>query len=306
MKKYANVLVLSVVWSFFFITVNTLNKQMDPLATGSAIRMVALVTLTIIMAVQGRLSLLRCPKGYLKWLVLIGVLGFLLDITSFIGLQYASAGTGTVLLKVDVIFVQVMSVLIYRERFDKLDWLLTFVMLGGVMLVMGVNPFAMRFQATDLFFVLSAFFVSVNAFVIQKVQRMDARHTGSDDRTNVNSVIAYYNNAVATVLFLAATVMLGQFGQVQNAYTTTPLLYIVLLGGLGQVAIYIFYYRALAKHPVWIVKTILLLIPVFALVFETIVSRRLPEWDKCLGTLIVLGAAAVVIIKHGRHEKKAS
>lgn len=306
MKKYANVIWLSLVWSLFYITVNALNKQLSPLATGASIRMVAFVALTLIMLLQKRLHLLRCPKEYLPWLIAIGCLGFLLDFTSFIGLQYSSAGTGTVLLKIDVIFVQIMSVIINREKFDKLDWLLTFVMLAGVMLVMGVNPFAMSFQITDLFFVLSALFVSINAFIIQKIQRMEAKRTGSEDKAGINSVIAYYNNAVATLLFLIATALFGQFNQVGAAYSHTPLLYIVILGGLGQVGIYILYYRALGKHPVWIVKTILLLVPVFTLVFETVTTRTLPDLAECVGTVIVLATAAVVIIKHGRVEKKTA
>lgn len=304
MKKYFNVIWLALIWSMFYIITTSLNKQMSPLATGSSIRMVAVVALTLYMAFKKRLHLLGCSKKLIPLLVTIGCLGFLLDLTSFIGLQFSTAGTGTVLLKVDVIIVQIMSIIIYREKFDKLDWLLTFVMLAGVMLVMGVNPFAMTFQFTDLFFVLSAFFVSVNAFIIQKVQRIDAQLTKSDDRTNINSVIAYYNNGVATLLFLIATLVMGQFSQVQTAYTTSPMLYLVIAGGIVQVLIYIFYYKALAKHPVWIVKTILLLIPVFTLIIETVYTRSLPAADKFIGTAIVLISAAIVIIKHGKAKAK--
>ncbi|WRS27161.1 DMT family transporter [Oscillospiraceae bacterium MB08-C2-2] len=305
MKKYGNVLWLSLVWSLFYIAVNTLNKQLSPFVTGSSVRIMAFVLLTLVMAFGKRLPLLRCPKNYLPWLILIGCLGFLLDFTSFIGLRYSSAGTGTVLLKVDVIFVQVMAAFINREKFDKLDWLLTFVMLGGAMLVMGINPFAMQFRATDLFFVLSALFVSINAFIIQKVQRMEVQRIGSQDKSGINSVIAYYNNAVAGLLFITAALVVGEISQVGAVWSQTPLVYIVMLAGLGQVGIYTLYYRALAKHPVWIVKIILLLIPVFALAFETVTTRQLPGADKCIGTIIVLAMAVAVILKHSRPPKTA-
>ncbi len=300
MKKYGTVLWLALVWSLFYIVVNALNKQLSPIATGSAIRVVSTLLLTLIMAFGKSLHKLRCPKRIIPWLIAIGCLGFLLDFTSFIGLQHANAGTGTVLLKIDVIFVQILSIFIYREKFDKFDWLLTFVMLGGVMLVMGVNPFDMKFQATDLFFVLSALFVTINAFLIKHVHNIYAEVTKSSDKSIINNVIAYYNNGVAMLLFFAAAFITGDFAQVQAAYTQSPLVWIVVLGGLGQVLIYTFYYKSLGKHEVWIVKIILLLIPVITLVIETIYTRQMPALDKCLGIVIVLTTAAIVIRKHGK------
>ena len=51
--------------------------------------------------------------------------------------RFASpAGAGTALLKTDILFVNLISVIIYKQKFTGREWIDTFVMLFGVLLVM--------------------------------------------------------------------------------------------------------------------------------------------------------------------------
>ncbi|WP_409529886.1 EamA family transporter, partial [Shinella sp.] len=56
------------------------------------------------------------------------------------GLSVASAGTGTALLKTDVLMVNLISVFFYKMRFSWKQWACTILMLLGVLVVIGINP----------------------------------------------------------------------------------------------------------------------------------------------------------------------
>lgn len=94
-------------------------KHMSVFDTGIVIRFLTMCLLFVIMGIRGELKELVQVKGVLGRLLLIGVLGFSLDLTAFIGLTISSAGTGTALLKCDILFVNLISCLIYKKRFSK-------------------------------------------------------------------------------------------------------------------------------------------------------------------------------------------
>ena len=124
--------------------------------------------LLVIMVKRKEIPLLFQVKGVLPRLILIGTLGFLLDWTAFIGLSMSSAATGTALLKCDVLMVNIISAVIYKEKFTWKTWGCTMVMLFGVFMVMGIDFTQFKIdEPGNIFFLLSALFVSVNAFVIK-------------------------------------------------------------------------------------------------------------------------------------------
>lgn len=287
-KPYGNVVLLAVIWSAYYAAVGVANKVLNPIVTGVFVRVFVFVLLTVVMAAKHTLADLKCDKKALPFLVLIGIMGFSLDITAFIGLRYASAGTGTVLLKTDIIFVSLASALIFKEKIDKLDWLFIVTMLAGVMLVMGINPFHLAFQVTDLFFIASAVCVSTNAFLIKHVQKIGKKPVSND-------VIAYYNNGIAMIVFLVFLPILTKKGDISRIFSDKSILIALVIGGIGQFFIYVVYYKSLRQLPVWIVKTILLLIPVFAMVYDVIIWRQMPTVSHLIGTLITIGSAVMIL-----------
>ena len=98
------------------------------------------LALIVIMAKEARqLGLSWKTEGVRARLVMIGTLGFLLDWTAFLGLSMSSAATGTALLKCDVLMVNIISVIVYKQKFTWKAWVCTFVMLFGVFMVMGID-----------------------------------------------------------------------------------------------------------------------------------------------------------------------
>ena len=200
--------------------------------------------------------------------------------------------TGTALLKTDVLMANLATVIIYRKKLFASDWLGTLVMIGGVLIVLGVDFRGMRLNPTDLFFILSAMCVTVNAFIIKNAQ--ENYHEDAD-------TISYYNNFVVLLLFSGTAAMTGAISP--SALHLPPAMWaLVALGGLAQTGIYFFYYRNLKHYEVWVVKLYLLLMPVVSCFIGVFFLGEELTGRKLLGILTVL-CGAVLILLRGRINK---
>ncbi len=288
--KYTLMVIGMVVsWSIYYaVSKIVVNATGSALLAGFLLRTAALVFLTLQLTADRNFKRLF-HQGKAVWiLILIGIFGFLLDLFANLGYMHGSLSTGTALLKTDVLMVNLATVIIYHKRLYISDWLGTLVMLLGVLLVLGVDFAGMTFHVTDLYFILSAACVSVNAFIIKAAQekyREDA------------DMISYYNNFVVLVLFGTSAALHGDF----HLPSTLPagFWWLVALGGLAQTGIYFFYYRNLKHFEVWLVKLYLLLMPVLSCFIGVFFLKEELTAKKLLGILVVLAGAAV-ILQRGR------
>ena len=264
----------------------------SPYATGFLLRMAALVFLSAQLAATGGFKELLRQGRATVILVIIGVFGFLLDL--FANLGYAaggSLGTGTALLKTDVLMVNLLTVAIYRKRLYATDWIGSILMLFGVLLVLGLDFSEISFRPTDLFFIASAACVTANAFIIKAAQD---RHGQKAD------TISYYNNFVVLLLFAAFAVSRGDLAALKPS-ETPGFWWLAALGGLAQTGIYFFYYRNLRRHEVWIVKLWLLLMPVLSCVVGILfLDEKLTAW-KLVGIGVVLFGAMIILLRGRLH-----
>lgn len=288
--KYTLMIIGMVVsWSIYY----TVSKIVVD-ATGSAVlagfllRSAALVFLTIQLLADKNFSRLFHQGKAVYILIVIGVFGFLLDLFANLGYAGGSLSTGTALLKTDVLMVNLATVILYHKKLYASDWVGTAIMLGGVLLVLGVDFGGMSLQLTDLYFLLSAACVSANAFIIKAAQ--EKYHEDAD-------MISYYNNAVVLILFAGSAALNGDFHLPETlSRGFWPL---VALGGLAQTGIYFFYYRNLKHFEVWLVKLYLLLMPVLSCFIGVFFLNEELTGKKLLGILVVLAGAAV-ILQRGR------
>ncbi len=283
-------------WSVYY----TVSKLLVD-ATGSAalsgmlLRLAALVFLTVQLYEDHTFgALIRQGKKQFIALISIGVFGFLLDLFANLGYAGGSLSTGTALLKTDVLMVNLATVIIYRKKLFASDWAGTLVMIGGVLLVLGVDFRGIRFNPTDLFFILSAMCVTVNAFIIKNAQ--ENYHEDAD-------TISYYNNFVVLLLFSSTAALTGAISP--SALRLTPFMWgMVALGGLAQTGIYFFYYRNLKHYEVWVVKLYLLLMPVVSCFIGVFFLNEELTGRKLLGIFTVL-CGAVLILLRGRINRKS-
>lgn len=293
-KNVAPLLILPVIWGGYYVASQKWVGYTSVFTSGVGIRLLTFVLLTLIMAKRGELGLLTKTKGVFKRLLLIGTLGFLLDLTAFIGLSMSSAASGTALLKCDVLMVNVMSVIIYKQRFSWRAWACTLVMLLGVFLVMGIDFGAFKLaDPGNIFFLLSAFFVSCNAFVIKSVQ-LDKDHPTCDD------VIAYYNNFVTLLYFTAASLLMGTLGQFSVVLRDPYAALALGLAGLGQTLIYVVYYYNLRNYPVWLVKTFLLFMPIVSTLITFVLFGELMGLSQYIGMAVVIAGALGILLEQKR------
>ncbi len=291
-KGISPLLILAVIWGSYYVASQRWIGFTSVFPAGVGIRAVTLVLLTIVMLRRHELALLLKTKGVLPRLLLIGTLGFLLDLTAFIGLSMSSAASGTALLKCDVLMVNLLSILIYKERFTLKAWLFTIVMLFGVFMVMGLSFSSFKLDDPgNIFFLLSAFFVSCNAFVIKSVQT-DKKNPICDD------VIAYFNNGVTLVFFIIASLVSGTMGQFAVVMTSGTAVLALGLSGLGQTMIYVVYYYNLRHYPVWMVKTFLLFMPIVASLITLVLFREMLTGTQYLGIVVVLLGAMGILLEH--------
>ncbi len=291
--KIVPLLLLPVIWGSYYVASHEALRFLSAFPVGIVIRFLTMILLTVLMWRKRELGALLQVKGVFKRLLCIGLLGFLLDVTAFLGLSMASAGLGTVLLKCDILFVNLISVFVYKQKFTRFDWAATFLMLFGVVLVLGVDPADLDLvNVGNLFFVLSALFVSINAFVIKSVQ-LDPVNPVSDD------VVAYYNNFVTMVLFIITSWTTGEIAQLPNIFENSYLVGALLLSGLGQTLIYIVYYYNLRRFPVWQVKIFLLLMPIVSALLSFALFGDTMSGIQYLGMAVVLlGAMSILVEQH--------
>ena len=222
----------------------------------------------------------------MRILLMIGVFGFLLDLFANLGYAGGSLSTGTALLKTDVLMVNLATVILYHKKLYISDWLGTAVMLGGVLLVLGVDFGGMSLHVTDLYFLLSAACVTANAFIIKTAQ--EKYHEDAD-------MISYYNNAVVLLLFAGTAAACGELRlptELGGGFWA-----LVALGGLAQTGIFFFYYRNLKHFEVWLVKLYLLLMPVLSCFIGVFFLNEELTAKKLLGILVVLAGAAVILLR---------
>ncbi len=275
-------------WSVYYaVSKIVVGLTGSPLLTGFLLRSAALLFLTAQLLLDGSFARLFHQGKAVLILVTIGVMGFLLDLFANLGYLGGSLSTGTALLKTDVLMVNLATVILYRKKLYLSDWLGTLIMLAGVLLVLGVDFGGMRFVVTDLYFLLSAACVTVNAFLIKHAQ--EKYHEDAD-------MISYYNNFVVLLLFGCSAGLTGQFQP--EALRFEPKTWaLIALGGLAQTGIYFFYYRNLKHFEVWLVKLYLLLMPVVSCFIGIFFLGEQLTAGKLFGILVVLSGAAVILLR---------
>ncbi|PNS40949.1 DMT family transporter [Mesotoga sp. B105.6.4] len=294
---FLSLLTLSLVWGSYYVANRVSLQYLSPFFVGLVVRAVTFLLLIILMTFKRQVKELFKVKGILSKLLLIGVLGFSLDITAFIGLRLSSAANGAVLLKADVLFANLITIFFLKERFSYRDWLYTGGVLLGVGLVVNIDLVNFRFEGIgDIFFLLSAFFVSLNAFVIKSVQ-LDRVNPASDN------VVAFYNNFITMGIFAIIFFLSDKGASLptvrENSFLVLPLLY----AGAMQTFIYLLYYFNLRRLPVWLVKITLLMMPVFATIISFLLLKEGLKLIQVLGMIIVLMCTAGIIIEQKRKKE---
>ncbi len=289
-KSVFSLLLLNVVWSSFYVANRFSLLKLSPLFVGVTVRLLALFFLLIFIFIKGYHKNLLAIKVLFPKLLLIGILGFSLDITAFLGLQLSTASNASILLKSDVLFTNFISILIFKQRFTKADWILTLFILIGTIFVIDIDFANFRLNGIgDLLFILSALFVALNGFIIKSVQ--------TDKRVKVrDTTVAFYNNLITFIIFLLIFTIFERKIPIQTINENSVLMVSLIYTGVMQTAIYILYYYNLRILPVWIVRITLLIMPVFASLIGFFLLGETLKAIQIIGMIIVLLSTMGIIL----------
>lgn len=276
-------------WSAYYsVSKWAVDYTQSAFVAGFVLRAAAFIFLTVYLCVKKKFSALFRTGKVALLLLLIGILGYLLDTFANLGFKHGSVSTGTVLLKTDILMANIATVIILKDKLYWIDWLGTAIMLVGVVLVLNIDFADFKFNWYDIFFILSALSVTVNAFVIK----------GAQEKYKVDSdIIAYYNNFTVMLLFLVSTLISKDIATFSNITLSFNFFGLIILGGLAQTLIYIFYYHNLKRYPVWQVKLFLLLVPVVSCFIGVFAFGEKLVALQYVGILAVLLGAAFILFR---------
>lgn len=297
--KYANVILLSFIWGTLYAAQGYANKNISTYTTGVFTFVITLVLLTVTLLAKGTFKDLFTAKPLLPKLLLIGIIGFSVNFTNFFGFQLGNAQTGAFLLKTDVLMVNFASMLIYKEKFTKKDWLFSLTMFVGVLMIIGTDFRAMTFNFGDIFFLISAILLTWNTFNISGILKQK--------KVPISQMsVAYYNVLITMTLFITMFIATGKVGEFTLAMDRTDILISLVVSGLMQFALFLSYYKALAELPAWIVKVILLLIPIITMILTLFIYGTVPTTTAIIGCVVVLISAYGIIREQQAKSLQAS
>lgn len=275
--------------AYFSLSKWAVDYTQSAFVAGFVLRAAAFLLLTIYLCVKKKFTGLFKTGKLAIILLIIGVFGYLLDTFANIGFKHGSVGTGTVLLKTDILMVNLASLIIFKEKLYWIDWIGTAIMLIGVIFVLNIDFSNFKFNWYDIFFILSALAVTINAFIIKSAQQ---KYNADSD------TIAYYNNFTVMLLFLVSALITKDIKVLASLTLDFKFFGLVILGGVAQSLIYIFYYRNLRHYPVWQVKLFLLLVPVVSLFIGVFAFGEKLVWLQYAGIALVLIGAALILFRN--------
>lgn len=298
LSGYISIAILALVWGTYYVANKVLVSGVSVFVVGVGIRCIVLLLLTIVLVKQNRFKDLFAMKPVLFRLILVGCIGFSLDITAFMGLRYSTAVNAAILLKTDALFANIITVIFLKEKIEKTDWFAFFIMLVGVLMVINIDFVDFKFNGIgDILLIMSAFFLALNAFVIKGIQH--------NKKVKVhNEIIAYYANFIILIVFGCITVFIGELNSITNIANSPKLLIALSIAGVTQTGIYLLYYYNLRHYPVWFVKSILLLMPCFGSIISFFVLDETLTGKQFAGMFIVIAGALLIILKQRRNLKE--
>ena len=260
----------------------------SPYVAGMFIRAFAFIYLLIYIIARGKFKEIFHQNKIALLLFAVGIIGFLIDVFANIGFKHGDVGTGSVLLKTDILMANLCTVIFLKQRLHWTGWIATLFMLGGIILVLDIDYKALEINWYDLFFIASAVAVTANAFLIKHII-----YKYHED----NEMIAFYNNFVVVILFTCASFISGDYKVLGEIKLGWEFWLILAAGGLAQTLVYIFYYRNLNAHPVWKVKLYLLLVPIITCIVSLVAFNEKFTWMKIVGIVLVLVGATLIIFR---------
>ncbi len=219
------------------------------------------------------------PRGQLRWLVIMGLIAIVINLTRFGAVRWTTATNVSMLIRFDIVFEILIGALLGLERIGWRQLALLPVMVVGLGLLMEIDRFDWGGHIIgDTMTIVSAFGFAVNAFIIRHIMLV------LDEEP-----VAFYNHAITMIGFIAFGLFMGDFARTTDVLSQ-PSAWIPIAGlGILTAISLPLYYVALRRMDVWKLRMFMLAAPVLTAVVEW------PLWGIQLSRLQWLGAAIILV-----------
>jgi drug/metabolite transporter (DMT)-like permease len=235
------------------------------------------------------------PRGRGGWILLMGSISIVINLTWFGAVEWTTATNVGMLIRLDVVFVVMIGAVLGLERIGLRQLALLPMMIVGLALLTEIGKFDWGGHIVgDLMTVITAFGLSINAFVIRHILVM------MDEES-----VAFYNHAISALGFLTLAIVGGGFTRLPVVFeSSSGWMPIAVLGVLLAVSLPL-YYVALRRMDVWKLRMFLLATPVLAAVVEWPLLGIELSMPQCVGGAIILAALALLIQMEWRQSAAA-
>ena len=290
-----SVLVCALTWAAYAVVSQKLVHLMPVEVVGAWSRTFAMIILVGFALFRGEARLLWNPGPVVKYAILIGVIAFGMNAAQLYGLNMkgASASNFSVIVKMDVLFTLLATRFLLKERMFRLDYLGLVVMVSGVGLVMLRDLLHYEFAfVSDLLFLSIALGLTFNAFVIKaKLQVLS------------NRVVAGYNCSMSLLGFLVLLTATAQWGAAAEQLVHPRNMLLLASFGALIAGVFLTYYHALNRLPLWLVRVLLLFTPPFTMLLDFLARGTAITSAQVGGMLLIIAGACVIIVGHDRRRR---
>ena len=290
-----SVLVCALTWAGYAVVSQKLVHLMPVEVVGAWSRTFAMIILLGVAFSRGEARLLWSPGPVVKYAILIGVIAFGMNAAQLYGLKMkgASASNFSLIVKMDVLFTLLAARLLLKERMFRMDYLGVAVMVLGVGLVMLRDLLHYEFAfVSDLLFLSIAIGLTFNAFVIKaKLQVLS------------NRVVAGYNCSMSLLGFLVLLVATAKWGAAAEQLGHPRNMLLLASFGALIAGVFLTYYHALKRLPLWLVRVLLLFTPPFTMLLDFLTRGTAITSAQVGGMLLIMAGACVIIVGHDRRRR---
>jgi len=280
-KTYISFLLvlISLIWAGSFIAVKITVNEISPIDLGFLRFLVATPIMIIFLLL--RKKDVRIPKKELPSLIVLGLTGVaFLYVFQFIGIEYTTASTSSVLISANVIFIVILSALFLKESFSfkkTLGVVLSFLGVIVVIFAQSSNEkiiFNNQFIVGCLLVLLSAFCWAVYSVVGKKLlDKYDA------------FAVTTYAFVLGTIFFLP--VVFPHILNVIQNISFNGWMAILYLALLCSVFGYVAWYYVLSKTEAGKTAVFLSLIPLFTITLAFFIDE-IPTILFLVGAILII------------------
>lgn len=272
----------TLLWSFFPIVAIFVYKHISPLFTLILSNFFAVIFFSIIFILKNKFHELKNKKA-LKDIFFASISLLALWLFVFIGLNYTTAGNGSIFLLMEILFSFLYFGIWHKEKFTKSHITGTIIMAIGAIILL--FPGEINFNKGDFLIILGTMFAPIGNFFQQKARK----------QVSTETMLLLRNIISIPIILIIALLFQQPLPTLTAIKTTLPLLIFsgTILFGVSK----IMWIEGIHRIPVSKAVSVGVACPAFTLIFAYFFLNEIPTTWQITGFLPMLIGAILITRK---------